>query len=404
MTRAEVVLTCTASLWLCAAVVSGCARRTLDPQGPGSLGLDAGGGNGAGAGSGAGGGAGGAVGGRDASVDRLGHDMLLIGQACASSAECASGFCADGVCCNAACTGDCVRCDMPGFVGTCATIAAGAPPKTPGACPVEIVQTCGTDGTCDGAGNCRLQPLLTPCGSGRCDGDAIVGAMVCDGRGHCRTGPMTICVPFHCDPATNQCRLRCATDADCASPAKCLNGGCRTPSIIPCARNADCASGTCSGGVCCNVACDGPCLTCNLPGREGTCWPQPSGTDCGSQPTCLNGIASGIKRCDTAGHCDDWGPETCAPFTCNPATNLCRYTCASDGDCAPPSACVANSCGRRESRTCDSGGDCDSGFCSRGVCCDRRCDDPCHSCSVPGSVGTCVPIADDCGPPDAGLP
>lgn len=36
---------------------------------------------------------------------------------------------------------------------------------------------------------------------------------------------------------------------------------------------------------------------------------------------------------------------------------------------------------------------CSSGFSADGVCCDRRCDEPCEACDLPGSVGTCKAVA-----------
>jgi hypothetical protein len=45
-----------------------------------------------------------------------------------------------------------------------------------------------------------------------------------------------------------------------------------------CTRNAECASGFCVAGICCNTACVGQCQACNVPGRVGTCSPQPSCT------------------------------------------------------------------------------------------------------------------------------
>ena len=52
---------------------------------------------------------------------------------------------------------------------------------------------------------------------------------------------------------------------------------------------------------------------------------------------------------------------------------------------------------------CDSGGQCASGECVDGVCCDTACDSICESCDLSGTEGTCTPDAtgddpaDDCG-------
>jgi hypothetical protein len=46
-----------------------------------------------------------------------------------------------------------------------------------------------------------------------------------------------------------------------------------------CAANAECASGHCVAGVCCDEACDGLCTVCNLAGHFGTCTTVPDGQD-----------------------------------------------------------------------------------------------------------------------------
>jgi hypothetical protein len=46
-----------------------------------------------------------------------------------------------------------------------------------------------------------------------------------------------------------------------------------------CASTADCAGGPCVDGVCCNSACDGVCMRCDLPSSKGTCSPVPAYQD-----------------------------------------------------------------------------------------------------------------------------
>jgi MYXO-CTERM domain-containing protein len=53
------------------------------------------------------------------------------GGACSNSSQCATDFCVDGVCCDTACTDPPKRCNLPGEVGTCASVAAGAPTLAP---------------------------------------------------------------------------------------------------------------------------------------------------------------------------------------------------------------------------------------------------------------------------------
>jgi hypothetical protein len=61
----------------------------------------------------------------------------------------------------------------------------------------------------------------------------------------------------------------------------------------PCASTAECGSGTCVDGVCCNTtaASCGQCQACNVPGSVGTCAPSPI---CSPQPYEWSGILQPI--------------------------------------------------------------------------------------------------------------
>lgn len=48
--------------------------------------------------------------------------------------------------------------------------------------------------------------------------------------------------------------------------------------------------------------------------------------------------------------------------------------------------------------TCNYDGECISGSCADGVCCNSDCKDPCKSCNQTGSVGTCNPLPSDSAP------
>jgi len=56
-------------------------------------------------------------------------------------------------------------------------------------------------------------------------------------------------------------------------------------------------------------------------------------------------------------------------------------------------------------KTCKGDIECPSGHCVDGVCCDTACKDACHSCALPGRVGTCSLVdvgtdpRGDCGGP-----
>jgi hypothetical protein len=347
------------------------------------------------------------------------------GQTCGCAADCQSGFCVDGVCCNSACAEVCKTCIAPNAPGTCSFVAVGSLPRVASDCPMADAVTCGLDGTCNGAGACRNHVAGTVCRAGTCDGAAVGGGNVCDGAGRCKAGPETLCAPFDCDPGTNACFVTCQADADCADGVKCVAGSCgpkRGGAV--CTKNQDCASGFCSDGVCCNVACNGACVSCDLLGREGTCWPVDRGVadphgSCkdGGVPSCgQTGACDGLGGCslyaaetictppscagariNTAGTCDGKGachaPSVlnCSPYTCS--NGACSTSCVTDGDCQPGHACVAGSCGPKSiGQSCTASTDCASGFCVDGVCCDGACGGTCVSCALPSAMGHCSPV------------
>jgi hypothetical protein len=200
-----------------------------------------------------------------------------------------------------------------------------------------------------------------------------------------------------------------------------------------CSCAADCTSNFCVDGLCCASACTETCKTCSAPGSMGVCtflsagakppdastcpvadpttcgWDgtcdgagacrrYTAGTQCG-QGMCQGDAVVGARSCDGAGRCRS-GPEViCAPFSCNAATGACYGTCTQSSQCVMGQACVAASCGKKmKGATCVANGDCESGFCADGVCCNVACGGGCVSCALPGRLGTCWPV--DQGVPD----
>ena len=133
-----------------------------------------------------------------------------------------------------------------------------------------------------------------------------------------------------------------------------------------CTCNSECGSGFCVDGVCCNSACTDKCMSCNLPGSEGTCGAVPDGVNprdqsecaasaeasCGLDGTC-NGMGgcrkhvlgtvcfagtcdgdgmTNVNICDGEGACKPGPAASCFPYTC--AGDKCLARCSTDKDSA----------------------------------------------------------------------
>ncbi|MBX3024232.1 hypothetical protein KF840_04900 [bacterium] len=131
------------------------------------------------------------------------------GENCTAGNQCDSVHCVDGVCCNTAC--ECGTCDIGISLGYCVADSAGSPGSPS-------------------------------------------------------------CAPYLCDGSSTECPTSCDDNGDCSGNAFCdANQVCVEPLGGPCTDPSMCASGFCSGGVCCDSACTGPGLVCTLPGSVGTC-------------------------------------------------------------------------------------------------------------------------------------
>jgi hypothetical protein len=200
-----------------------------------------------------------------------------------------------------------------------------------------------------------------------------------------------------------------------------------------CAQNDDCDSGSCADGVCCNLACDGACVSCNQPGSAGECLPvaagatDPHGTckDEGTSTCGLTGACNGkggcaryaagtmckpsacaggsmvpASSCDGRGSCLEGPAISCDPFMCG--GTACLQTCGSDADCVAPATCVSGSCGKRGlGQACQSADQCKSGFCADGVCCSEACTGKCRFCALSVALGRCLDVPADVPDPRA---
>ena len=312
-----------------------------------------------------------------------------VGAACGGANECASGFCEQGVCCGSSCTGTCRSCALAATLGVCSNIPLGQPDIVAGRCPTTAVATCGTDGTCDGAGACHLYPAGAQCVGASCPAGTanLTPARACDGVGHCQAVNPARCDPFLCD-GNLACKTSCTvatTTTDCLAPNSCNGTTCgKKPTGASCAVAGECNSGFCSQSTCCDKDCSGTCQSCALASKVGTCSLIPAGTapavasqclnqgtqTCGTDGTCdgsgacrrfasgtvcvAGGCATGAtsvqpRLCDGAGVCLTSATATCAGgFNCNTATNGCRTSCTiatQATDCASPNVCTGTLCG-----------------------------------------------------------
>ena len=344
------------------------------------------------------------------------------GGACAAARECQSAVCTDGVCCNTDCTGTCRSCKLPGSVGLCTLVPNGTDPENE--CEAQPIASCGRDGTCDGFGACRLWVPGSTCVNQSCQEGVQTNTRLCDGFGTCSPAlpPTTLCSPFACEPGG--CRTRCTIDNDCAGGFSCAAGQCKVSQGLPCQNGAECATGSCTDGVCCNALCDGLCERCNLPGTVGSCEAVPAGADpdnecdgqdpstCGRtgacsgtrgrcqiypsgticrDQSCATNTRQNARSCDGNGTCVTPTPATatCVPFGCNAAGSDCLASCTQAADCSPGYACAAGVCKRAQGTSCGADTDCASGFCASGVCCESRCGGSCERCNGPARAGFC---------------
>lgn len=75
-----------------------------------------------------------------------------------------------------------------------------------------------------------------------------------------------------------------------------------------CSDAAECSSGFCQSGVCCDQACTGGCQACNVSGQAGTC------------------------------------TSACGNFACNAAQDACYSSCTSNAECLSGGVCMNGDC------------------------------------------------------------
>jgi hypothetical protein len=349
------------------------------------------------------------------------------GVLCTSNNQCLSSFCADGVCCNDDCTGQCEACNLPNKAGTCSPVA-GKPVTPRAACAGNGT---GCDGACDGVQRtaCVVPTQSKQCRAASCAGGVATLPEFCDGSGACPTERTQECTPGIC--GVSQC-TGCSTNATCPAGNFCRGGVCKplADAGTACSIDAECTSGHCVDGVCCDADCTGQCEACNQKDHVGECTPiaagnlpaqgrpgcSGAGTKCGGtcdgkttrscvypgpgvgcqNAKCENGIATLVAFCDGGGHCPAVSQQNCpAGYEC--ANDLCiggPNACVSDGECNRDQFCSGGVCIARKAAgtECNTSAECGSSICVDGLCCTQPCTGQCEACNVANNEGSCIPV------------
>ena len=335
------------------------------------------------------------------------------GQSCASPSECLSSQCVDGVCCENSCAGACQSCNLPSSPGRCLNVANNAPDQH-NICQDLGATSCVTNGLCDGNGACQNYPAATQCSQETCVAGLHTPASQCDGSGKCVPSDPISCDPYVCNGPT--CFKSCTSSSiQCISGKFCTNASCGPkPNGAECSVGTECLSTFCAQGACCDSACLGACMNCNLKAAPGHCTavadksqdPQnictaKSSDTCGTTGTCLGGKCADYDKgtnckaascattssvtsastCDGNGSCVQGGVYTCVNQTC--VSGSCQ------GQCGPGQV----QCSGNGVQTCTTTGSwgtavsCSSQACVGGAC-TGKCAPGDKQCSGNG-VQTC---------------
>ncbi len=325
------------------------------------------------------------------------HPASAVGSACMGSNVCkAAGMC---VFCtgNFGCVGEeycfneasCASCKNASKDGDETDLNCGGTH-----CPkCEIGLTCVENGDCVSA-KCNSGKCIScmdglqngdesdvDCG-GTCAGKCIDGN-TCNVGGDCASNS---CVGGKCISCMDGLKNGSETDVDCGGTCA---GKCAVGKV--CAGGGDCGSTFCAEGVCCASSCAGTCLSCNQPGKAGTCGIVPSGIGdpgtCGGAMLCdgggvcaAMGATGGTKpftamcaannECFNdsckAGYCKLNNGDACAKnWDCgsyNCAANVCA-SCATNADCPMMNTCMGGRCKLSSGELCGGNGDCNNGNC-----------------------------------------
>lgn len=170
----------------------------------------------------------------------------------------------------------------------------------------------------------------------------------------------------------------------------------------PCEEEADCRSGYCVKGVCCETECTGACMACDVPGALGTCAVMFDGASCSDGNVC-NGeelCQAGECMAGTPPDCDDG--NQCTRDVCEPEQG-CTHPpvpdetpCANHNRCDGREVCSGGVCQGGKPPDCDDDNPCTEDWCNRDAGCMHEAVDDGQTCGESAcgemvcSGGTCV--------------
>ncbi len=306
---------------------------------------------------------------------------------------------------------------------------------------------------CVGNGDCDSGHCLETAAGRRC-GETCVSE--CPPLQRCGQAPGSVDLAYVCLDRFARLCMPCKENKDCQaagmSGARCLSAGaagayCGTDCSVgePCGNGFACIDAVDVGGV--SAAQCVPEGATDTIAALATCSCSVNAVELAAETTCVKagtdgGACPGAARCLKAGDlaacaakppqpeicngvdddcngktdeaaCDD--KNACTSDTCEPAGKGCVATALPDkaactfvpgGDAPPiPGHCIAGTCVPKPvlGSACSAGGECESGFCVDGVCCNKACNGLCEACAAAKTGvkdGACGPVQQGQDPED----
>jgi alpha-tubulin suppressor-like RCC1 family protein len=280
------------------------------------------------------------------SVDHCGPTCAACTAPSGATANC------DGTACDFTCSGNLKRC------------GSGCIPSAGCCADADCPSQGGKTGMCDTSSHQCSYACATgmkPCGNTCIPTSGCCAAGDC--KGVCQTCANNVCSSVRNQDDSDSCPGTCDAAGVCKSKlgqmCQAAGGGCVTGTT--CAPD----------GYCCDQACNGSCMACDIPGRLGTCTSVASGNPHGNRPSCGTGACAGTCAGRADGQCaypngacgqaSCSGGEFVAAGTCSSGTcvsamprscdngficsgSACKSTCASDGDCLTSYFCAGGKC------------------------------------------------------------